>query len=169
MAGFTRALGSGFSAGSEAVSYFVGGIVIVAAVAVVTLSVDVGTVTDWLRDVLGLTFLGLLAGLVYTSLFAWIKVKDTRKTIKDRQFWFEIGLQAANGVTTLALTYTLLGIALGIGGLANQDLTPETIQVIIRDLTGHFSLAFMTTVVGLPASAALRALLQITHTRFGGS
>lgn len=164
MAGITR----GLAVGSEAVSYFVGGIVIVTAVAAITLSVDVGTVTDWMRDVLGLTFLGLLAGLVYTSLFAWIKVKDTRKTDADRRYWFEIGIQAANGVTTLALTYTLLGIALGIGGLADQDLTPETIQVIIRELTGHFSLAFMTTVVGLPASAALRALLQITHTRYGG-
>ena len=29
--------------------------------------------------------------------------------------WFEAGIQAANGVTTLALTFTLLGISLGIG------------------------------------------------------
>lgn len=164
MTGITRAVAHG----SEAFSYFLGGLVIIAAIAAATLSVDVGAVTGWAGSVLGPTFLGLLAALVFTSLFAWIKIRRAGTSTSDRGLWYEIGLQAANGVTTLALTYTLLGIALGIGGLAHQDLTPETIQTVIRDLTGHFSLAFMTTVVGLPASAALRALLQITHTRQGG-
>lgn len=81
----------------------------------------------------------------------------------DAVFWLEVGVQAANGVTTLALTFTLLGISLGIGGLAGQPLTPETVQPIIRQLTADFSLAFMTTVVGLPVSAGLRAALLITH------
>tara|TARA_B100000683_G_scaffold220295_1_gene217084 strand:- start:1019 stop:1255 length:237 start_codon:yes stop_codon:yes gene_type:complete len=74
-------------------------------------------------------------------------------------------MQTANGVTTLALTFTLLGISLGIGGLAEQNLTPETVQTVIRDLTANFSLAFMTTVVGLPMSAILRALLVVSHNR----
>ena len=74
-------------------------------------------------------------------------------------------MQSANGVTTLALTYTLLGISLGIGSLAGQTLTPDTVQAVIRDLTANFSLAFMTTVVGLPASALLRAALTVGHGR----
>ena len=80
----------------------------------------------------------------------------------ERDYWFAVGMQAANGVTTLALTFTLLGISLGIGSLAGQTLTPETVQTVIRDLTANFSLAFMTTVVGLPVSAGLRALLVIS-------
>jgi hypothetical protein len=36
------------------------------------------------------------------------------------------------------------------------------VQAVIRDLTANFSLAFMTTVVGLPVSACLRALLVIS-------
>jgi hypothetical protein len=71
-------------------------------------------------------------------------------------------LHAANGIATLALTYTLFGISLGIGDLAGQNLTPDTVQAVIRGLTERFSLAFMTTVIGLPTSALLRALLSIT-------
>ena len=108
----------------------------------------------------------LLAALILTTAFSWVRMRHDGKeggNPDKRDFWFETGMQAANGVTTLALTYTLLGISLGIGSLATQELTPETIQPIVRSLTANFSLAFMTTVIGLPASALLRALLQITH------
>jgi hypothetical protein len=71
-------------------------------------------------------------------------------------------------VSTVALTYTLLGISLGIGSLAGRPLDPTTIQPIITELTRYFSLAFMTTVVGLPTAAALRALVLITDARRDG-
>ena len=48
-----------------------------------------------------------------------------------------------------------------IGSLAGQSLTPETIQEVIRVLTENFSMAFMTTIIGLPTSAVLRAMLLI--------
>ncbi len=54
---------------------------------------------------------------------------------------------------------------LGIGSLAEQGLSPETVQSVVRELTRHFSLAFLTTVLGLPTSAALRALLLVTEAR----
>ena len=57
-----------------------------------------------------------------------------------------------------------VGISLGIGTLAGQPVNAETVQSIIGDLTSHFSLAFMTTVIGLPVSAALRAVIHITDT-----
>ena len=79
--------------------------------------------------------------------------------------WLEAGLQAANGVTTLALTYTLLGISLGVGSMAENELSPDTIQTVVRNLTAQFSMAFLTTVVGLPLSAVLRTLLLVTHAR----
>ncbi|MEE1544619.1 MAG: hypothetical protein V1267_08340, partial [Alphaproteobacteria bacterium] len=49
--------------------------------------------------------------------------------------------------------------------LADQALTPETIQAVIRDLTRHFSLALFSTVVGLPLSAVSRAALQLCEGR----
>jgi hypothetical protein len=36
---------------------------------------------------------------------------------------------------------------------------------VIKSLTENFSMAFMTTVVGLPTSALLRSLLLVAHAR----
>jgi hypothetical protein len=77
----------------------------------------------------------------------------------------EAGLQAANGITTLALTYTLLGISLGVGSMAENELSADTVQTVVRNLTAQFSMAFLTTVVGLPLSAVLRTMLLVTHAR----
>jgi CBS domain containing-hemolysin-like protein len=140
--------------------------VLATAIAVTLLSQDVSAITGWALDVLGAGFLSLLAGLIFATLFSLVRMNgaDIRNETGDagREYWFAVGMQAANGVTTLALTFTLLGISLGIGSLAGQNLTPETVQTVIRDLTANFSLAFMTTVVGLPVSAGLRALLVIS-------
>jgi len=80
-------------------------------------------------------------------------------------FWQSVALQAAGAVTSLALTFTLLGISLGIGSLAGQPLTPDTVQDVIQELTANFSLAFMTTVVGLPSATLLRAVAVIAGNR----
>lgn len=159
MRALVRALGHG----SQAASYMLGGLVLVTAFAVVLVSRDVSEIAGWALDVLGIGFLALLAALVYAAFFSLVRMRRGDGTASDRLFWYEAGLQAANGVTTLALTFTLLGISLGIGSLAGQTLTPETVQGVIRDLTANFSLAFMTTVVGLPVSAALRAALVIAY------
>jgi len=149
--------------GSRATSYMLGGIVIVTALIVLTVSQSLAIVTDWALDVLGWGFLALLGGLIFITIFCLIRMLAKHTTIDEQDFWLNVGIQSANGVTTLALTYTLLGISLGIGGLAAQQLSPETVQGVIRDLTGNFSLAFMTTVIGLPLSAGLRALMLIAH------
>ena len=151
--------------GSQAASYLLGGLVLVTAFAVMVLSRNVTGIAGWALEVLGVGFLAMLGGLVLATVFSLIRMERARDVPADRDFWFEVGIQAANGVTTLALTFTLLGISLGIGSLAGQALTPETVQGVIRDLTANFSLAFMTTVVGLPISAALRATLSIAHSR----
>ena len=82
----------------------------------------------------------------------------------DRR-WRQLGLQAASGIATLALTFTLLGISLGIGGLAGRPLTPDNVQAVIGELTGRFALAFATTVVGLPVAAGFRALVLVLSAR----
>jgi hypothetical protein len=171
MSGFLKTL----SHGTQAVSFVLGGIVLTGACAAFLTTRDAAAITQWSFDVLGVGFLGLLATLIFIAAFALVRMKmyaprmlrqgfGTRQGCASRYgYWLEVGVQAANGVSTLALTFTLLGISLGIGGLAGQELTPETVQPVIRDLTADFSLAFMTTVVGLPVSAALRAALMITH------
>ncbi len=152
-------------AGSRTVSYFLGGVVVVLAVAAMTTSTSVPDITAWVHKVFGVSFVLLLGGLVATALFCWVRMSQVTARPGADKVWLEAGVQAANGVTTLALTYTLLGISLGIGSLAGQELTPETVQDVIRGLTDNFSLAFMTTVVGLPISAVLRTLLLVSNAR----
>ena len=148
--------------GSRAVSYLLGTFVIGLAIAGEMTSLDLAEIMAWAEDVFGITFLLLMTCLTFAALYAWVRMCEQQV---QNKVWLEAGLQAANGVSILALTYTLLGISLGIGGLANQELTPETVQVVIRGLTTKFSLAFLTTVIGLPLSAVLRTLLLVTHAR----
>ncbi len=147
--------------GSRAVSFLLGGLVIALALAAMATSSSAAQITDWAGSVLGWTFVCLLTSLILVCLLAWMRLLR-EGTNPATEVWLEAGIQAANGVTTLALTFTLLGISLGIGSLASQDLTPDTIQTVIRTMTANFSLAFMTTVIGLPISALLRSLLVIT-------
>ena len=151
--------------GSRALSYFLGFLVIAMAGAVMVTSLEVADILDWANRILGVVFITVLGGLIYVAILALVKVSGGRATDPGHRTWFEAGVQAANAVATLALTYTLLGISLGIGGLSDQALTPDTVQDVIRGLTERFSMAFMTTVLGLPLSALLRALLLVSYSR----
>jgi len=148
--------------GSRTMSYFLGIVVLGLFGAAMTTAFDPGDIMRWAHEVFGVTFLVSLSALVIISLHSWTRL-SAGETVDAMRL--ETGLHAANGIATLALTYTLLGISLGIGSLAEHDLSPDTIQPVIRDLTGHFSMAFLTTVVGLPTSAVLRAVLMITTRR----
>jgi len=147
---------------AQAASYLLGITAIAAAGSVLVFSKDPLDLADWALNVLGITFVSLLFGLVFLSLFSLIRMH--KDPTENPVYWQEIGVQAANGVTTLALTFTLLGISLGIGSLAGRELTPDTVQAVIREVTANFSLAFMTTVIGLPVSALLRSVLVVAGT-----
>jgi len=125
-------LGSGLDAGSRTVSFFLGVVVLGLFAAVAATALDAGDVMRWAREVFGVTFLVALAALVITALHCWMRLEVNGAADAAR---LETGLHAANGIATLALTYTLLGISLGIASLAGHDLGPETIQAVIRDLT----------------------------------
>ena len=155
--------------GSRSVSYLLGVVVIGLLIAVQATSMDAAGVGDWALKVFGATFIAILGALVFTVLFCWTRYRDLGSAHPDGRVWLEGGLHAANAVSTVALTYTLLGISLGIGVLAGQALTPDTVQEVIQGLTDHFSMAFLTSVVGLPSAAALRALLCITEARLNAS
>jgi len=150
------------SGGSRTMSYFLGAVVLALAMALALGALEPGQILAWAARVLGLVFLGLLSLLILATLYCWQRLLTHELTPQQRLAWHEAGLHAANGIATLALTYTLFGISLGIGELAGQNLTPDTVQDVIRSLTERFSLAFMTTVIGLPTSALLRALLSIS-------
>jgi flagellar motor component MotA len=49
--------------------------------------------------------------------------------------------------------------------LSDTNLTPETVNDVIAKLTQHFATAFMTTVLGLPTAALLRAWVSLRFIR----
>ena len=156
-----KAVGVSVETGSRATAYFLLSVAIILAGVAFGISSDVTVILEWIEHIFGFIFIGLMAGLVLAALFC----RERAIQGEYDSAWLEGGLQAASGVTTLALTYTLLGISLGIGTLAEYTLTPDTVQEVIRDLTQKFSMAFMTTVIGLPIAAVLRTFLIITHAK----
>ena len=151
--------------GSRALSYLLGIAALGLAIGVGLTEFKVTDILTWSDKIFSGLFLALFSGLVYLSVLVIVRVSGRPITEPGVRTWFEAGVQAANAIATLALTYTLLGISLGIGSLAGQDLNPSTVSGIIRSLTENFSMAFMTTVIGLPVSAVLRAILLVAHSR----
>ena len=144
--------------------YQAGGVAVIAlAVAVYASRRDVNEIIDWTWQVFGPVFIGGFTLLVVVSVHCLAKIKNPTQSEHQRMVAFEVGSHAAAGVATLALTFTLLGISLGIGSLAEQSLTPDTVTEVISGLTRNFATAFMTTVVGLPTAAILRALLAVAR------
>jgi hypothetical protein len=143
---------------SAQIAYWVSGsaIIVLALMSLVT-QMPLTDLLTHIRRLFGISFVVLFVALL--SLAIWSIAQLCRQ--QRRELWAEVGLQSANGISTLALTFTLLGISLGIGSLANQALTPETVQQIIGQLTAQFSMAFMTTVVGLPTATLIRAIISI--------
>ncbi len=153
----------------KTLSLMLGSMVIALAIIVLFFDRTVAQFTEWAVNVLGLPFLMLLTVLVFVSLLSVVKIFEANK-IRDNNFrdgqrrkWFQAGQQTCNGIATLALTFTLLGISLGIGQLSDSSLSPSNINEVIAGLTDHFSLAFMTSVIGLPLSAFLRTVLIVAN------
>ena len=148
---------------AKAMSVLLGCAVIALAVATAMTDTPLGEIIAWSEKIFGGLFVVEFFGLLYASVLALIKVHGHKASEPGVRSWFETGVQSANAIATLALTYTLFGISLGIGSLAGQDLNPQTSPTIIQGLTENFSMAFMTTVIGLPVSAALRSALLVSH------
>lgn len=140
------------------IAYWAGGsLIIVLALLSYLTQMTLSDLLAHIQRLFGISFILGFSALVAASLWSVYKI-HLRKSV---DLWSEVGLQAANGISTLALTFTLLGISLGIGSLANQSLSPDTVQAIISQLTTQFSMAFMTTVVGLPTATLFRAIISI--------
>lgn len=135
--------------------------IIVLAGATYLLDLNLVTSYQWLTTAFGPLFLTLFTLLCGLGIYAIAQLKATSAEQKKTAVWYEVGQQAASGIATLALTFTLLGISLGIESLSRQALTPETVNTVIQGLTKHFSSAFMTTVVGLPTAHLIRSVLSV--------
>jgi hypothetical protein len=149
------------AAANRALSLCLGVGVLAAAAAAAASLGEPMAILAWSRQVLGGVFVALYLGLVFVAVYAWARLGDDDARVAG--FWRAAGLHAANGVATLALTFTLYGISAGIASLTGQELSPATVTAVIAELTAHFSQAFMTTVVGLPSAAVLRALILLSY------
>jgi hypothetical protein len=114
------------------------------------------------EQIFSYTFISLFVPLVLCAVYAIAVLHRQDASKAQKIFWYEVGQQSANGIASLALTFTLLGISVGIGTMSKQSLTPESVNQVITALTQQFSMAFMTTIVGLPTATLCRALLSIS-------
>ena len=145
----------------KSLGYGLGGLVILMAFAVYMTQTELSVILAWLEQVFSVSFVIIYLLLMGLGILACVRLDCE----KQQAYWYEVGQQASGGVATLALTYTLLGLSMGIGSLSGQEITPDSIQGIIQGLTEHFSTAFMTTVVGLPSANALRAFVSIRRVK----
>ena len=157
-------LSMGFSQSSQALSIFLGGIVLILFLYVGYSDANPYFVFEWIVSTLGYSFLIITTFLTLIAIISIININNCKS--RRRKFWFETGLQVSNLISTLALTYTLLGISLGIGELSSSKLDIDTINQTISKLTQQFSMAFMTSVIGLPLSGLLRSILIIIYEHY---
>ena len=147
-------------------SQLLGGAIVLLALAVYVSQKEPGAVIDWAWQVFGPVFLTAYIVLVLLTLQAIHRIRRNQSDLRLRVNAHELGLHTSSGIATLALTFTLLGISLGIGSLSGEELSPDTIQQVISELTGNFATAFMTTVLGLPTTAFMRAMLGMSRSRY---
>lgn len=148
------------AAASRAMSLLLFATALGALLLIVLADIPPGQALAWALGALGPGFVVLLLALTLVALMALVRVHDA-PSVEDLLLWRDAGLHAASAIATMALTWTLLGISLGIGTLAETDLSPDTVQAVIAELTQHFSMAFLTTVIGLPVATLLRALIGV--------
>ena len=112
-------------------------------------------------DILGTEFLLICTVLVGVALLSIFQMANRELLDEKKKSWMIVGSHTSNGIATLALTFTLYGISKGIGGLSSENLNIDQINMVITNLTSQFSMAFFTSVVGLPLSAILRATVAL--------
>ena len=145
----------------QSLTFFFGGVTIILAGLALILDIFPRDVFLWAVSTLGLTYILITASVVLLSLFS---LSQYRADPLHNQQWIKIGSQSNTAIATIALTYTLCGISLGVGSLASSDLSPENINHVISGLTKEFGMAFMTSVVGLPLSALMRFIFVLNDT-----
>ena len=98
----------------------VGTAVLVAAVASAMVGLDLREIADWAFEVFSVTFMVILGIMLAGFAYCLVRLIECRKDGENGDVWLEAAVHLAGGVATVALTYTLLGISLGIGTLADE-------------------------------------------------
>ena len=99
-----------FEAGSRTTSYTLGALILITAAIVAWSGMSVPALADWVLEMFGISFLILLSALIFIVILCWSQMLLASKKNKEGRVWLETGQHAANAISTLALTYTLLGI-----------------------------------------------------------
>lgn len=157
-----RTLAIALETGAKAIGYLLGSLAIVLAGLLLLTRTTLEEAVTWSFEVNGIAFTALLIGLTLVAVYCWLRLRGRPRNDPAAPKWLAAGLQAANGISTVALTFTLLGVTLGLSDLSGRVLTAETMPGVIHELTGTFALAFLTTVIGQPVAALLRTLLLVS-------
>ena len=148
---------------SQSISWFIGAVAIIFFIYMMVTGQNPNILINWGVSTLGLLFIVIFITQLILTLFCLVQLNQIE--IQNRRYWFEFGLQVSNSISTIALTFTLFGISIGIGELSTSNLDISTINKTIGKLTEQFSMAFMTSVIGLPLSGILRSILVICYER----
>ena len=106
---------------------------------------------EYLIPVLALSFFCFLA------INLMQKHKDNTLVVEK---YFLLGSHAANGVATISLVFTLIGICSGIGLIGQVTSNGSSALPGLADMSTRFQQAFGTTIIGLPLAAFLRYVLS---------
>lgn len=149
---------------SQSLSWFLGLTAIIFFVYMFISGDDPKSLMKWSFSTLGTLFIFILSSQILLSIFCIVQLNSSKIIFK--RYWFEFGVQVSNSISTIALTFTLFGISVGIGGISSSNLDILTINQTIGNLTKSFSMAFMTSVIGLPVSAIFKSILVIMFEYF---
>jgi len=120
--------------GVRALYWIVGSLIIaVAAVSLVT-QMSVMEIMSLVNRHFGVTFITFYTALVVIGLFAVRQLWQRQSTYG---YWHELCLQTANGISTLALTFTLFGISMGISSLSPNPAIALSPLYLIRRSPPH--------------------------------
>ena len=95
----------GFNQSSQAISIFLGGIVLILFLYVGYSNTNPSFIFEWLVSTLGYSFLIITTFLTLIAIISIININNCEN--RRRKFWFETGLQVSNLISTLALTCLL--------------------------------------------------------------
>ena len=160
---FFREIGNSF----QTISIIGGSLIIILAFFMFALGQDPKLLLSSAKETLGTPFLALTFSLTAISILSISKIIDGNPSQREKNIWLLLGFHSSNGIATLALTFTLFGISKGIGGLTAETLNIDQINAVITTLTSQFSMAFLTSVIGLPLSAVLRVTVAVAGKKQG--
>lgn len=108
----------------------------------------------------GLEYLIPVFALCFFCFLAINLMQKHKNTTLDVEKYFLLGSHAANGIATISLVFTLVGICSGMGLIGQVTSNGSPSLIGLGDMSTRFQQAFATTIIGLPLAAFLRYVLS---------